>query len=587
MTNFSVVVIARNEEQTLPRLLESLAGFREQGGEIVVLDTGSTDRTAQIAAAAGCKVFEAGDTFALTLSREDADRINSQLVARGEGPIVEAGQRIFDYSAARNAAAVYATKDFVAMPDCDEAYTKLDLAGIDEALAADASQLEYPFVYAHDADGRPMIEFTHSKFYDRRKLRWTGIIHEVLTPIDGAATKRVFTHAVKLEHWQNAETNRGGYLTGLAYDVLRDPSNDRNSHYFGRELFYRGFYRSAIRELERHLEMGGWVAERAQSLVYIGDSYAALGDFESAIYAWTKAFNLDPQRREGAMRVAEHFYRLRMPDHVAAWVAAALQGKGADFYGNYQPYYQGVPHQLMYWAAWQRGDVGLSREHYDLAAAYDPFNPQILHDRRFYHPLPKVSFVIPTLGRPEGLKRCLDSIAALNYPQEQIETIVIEDEPRLGVPKRVNEGVAKATGEWIVYASNDVEFLPDSLILALRMAQDNAKGFVAFNTGAVSPDEGNVCEHFMIHRKLVEYLKGEVFDPEFRHVGVDNLLWAKMKRLGHALRCDRAIVNHYHFSRTGEEMDAVAKLAWDPESVAADRALLARKLDELSKQTTL
>ena len=39
---FSVVTIVRNEANRLPRLLASLAEFRERGGEVVVLDTGST-----------------------------------------------------------------------------------------------------------------------------------------------------------------------------------------------------------------------------------------------------------------------------------------------------------------------------------------------------------------------------------------------------------------------------------------------------------------------------------------------------------------------------------------------------------------
>ncbi len=95
-----------------------------------------------------------------------------------------------------------------------------------------------------------------------------------------------------------------------------------------------------------------------------------------------------------------------------------------------------------------------------------------------------MSFVIPTLGRPEGLRRLLDSISKLNWPQDKIELIVIEDEPRLGVPKRVNEGVAKATGDWIVFAANDLEFTPDSLIIAFRTAMENSKLFMSFNTNS-------------------------------------------------------------------------------------------------------
>jgi 4,4'-diaponeurosporenoate glycosyltransferase len=45
----SIVIPARNEEENLPRLLESLAAQGEQPQEIIVVDDASVDRTAQIA----------------------------------------------------------------------------------------------------------------------------------------------------------------------------------------------------------------------------------------------------------------------------------------------------------------------------------------------------------------------------------------------------------------------------------------------------------------------------------------------------------------------------------------------------------
>ena len=131
----------------------------------------------------------------------------------------------------------------------------------------------------------------------------------------------------------------------------------------------------------------------------------------------------------------------------------------------------------------------------------------------------------------------------------------------------------------MVYAADDMEFDPDCLSRALQAAWRYDTDFVAFNSGEVSPDEGNICEHFMIHRRMIDRI-GEIFDTEFHHVGVDNLLWAKMKKAGHAHRCDRAIVRHHHFSKGGE-MDDVYAIGWNPENVAHDRALLEKKLAEL------
>lgn len=55
----SIIIPARNEEHNLPRLLNSLASQSDQPLEIIVVDDHSTDRTAELATAAGAKVITA------------------------------------------------------------------------------------------------------------------------------------------------------------------------------------------------------------------------------------------------------------------------------------------------------------------------------------------------------------------------------------------------------------------------------------------------------------------------------------------------------------------------------------------------
>src|SRR5216683_2753537 len=51
----SLCLMVRNEEEALPGCLQSVAGI---ANEIIVVDTGSTDRTKETAASFGAKVFD-------------------------------------------------------------------------------------------------------------------------------------------------------------------------------------------------------------------------------------------------------------------------------------------------------------------------------------------------------------------------------------------------------------------------------------------------------------------------------------------------------------------------------------------------
>lgn len=198
---------------------------------------------------------------------------------------------------------------------------------------------------------------------------------------------------------------------------------------------------------------------------------------------------------------------------------------------------------------------------------------------------PTISFIIPHLGESErrikGLQNCIDSIKTLEYPQNLIDIHVIEGPET--VPQKVKKGVEQSKGEWIVYGSNDCEFSPDSIknvleVYKIKMVDKKfmAKRLIAFNTGEIYLDQGNICEHFMIKRDLIDELDNkEIFHTDFHHVGCDNYLWAQCIKMNEAIRCPDAVVHHYHFSK-GAELDDVYQKGW--KKVEQDREILKKKL---------
>lgn len=149
MNRLTASLITLNEEENLPRALASLRNIAD---EIVIVDAGSTDRTREIAAQAGARVFE----------REWSD-----------------------YSEQRNFAAAQATHDWILSLDADEELS----AELRASLAAWKDQEPQAAAYSVARRANYMGRWIrYSGWYPDRKVRlyrrdlaqFTGMVHESL-----------------------------------------------------------------------------------------------------------------------------------------------------------------------------------------------------------------------------------------------------------------------------------------------------------------------------------------------------------------------------------------------------------------------
>lgn len=385
--NFSACLITKNEEKTLPKLFQSLEEFKSKGGEVIIVDTGSTDKTVEIAKAWGCKVTEVGDKFLTTIDKEMADKINKRFIVGKEQAIVKEGDKLFDFAAARNFSASLASNDMICTLDADEAYTTFNLDAIEKEIKNGFEQFEYNFVFAHGGDGQPAIEFVQSKFFNRKKVRWEGVVHEVL---QGAAkTKFLDSSIIKLEHWQEpGKEHRGKYLTGLALDCYLHQEKDRQSHYFARELLWTNRPKSALKEFKRHIKMNGWVAERAQSMIFIGDCYGLQNKPDEQADWYHRAFHLDSSRRESLIKLSRFYQHNNNKLAARAYATASLDIPFVPYYANNKRHYEAEPHEIIYWSSGWLGDIPKAKEHLMKALSYEPRNPSFLRDTKFYFEYP-------------------------------------------------------------------------------------------------------------------------------------------------------------------------------------------------------
>ena len=141
----SVCLIAKNEEQFLAQCLKSVRGLAQQ---IIVVDTGSTDRTVEIAQEFGAEIY----------SFTWCD----------------------DFAAARNAALQHATGDWVLMLDADEELPAAQHANLlADMKKADALAHRLPLVNAGQNDGR---SFVPRLFRNAPGVHYFGRVHEQVFP---------------------------------------------------------------------------------------------------------------------------------------------------------------------------------------------------------------------------------------------------------------------------------------------------------------------------------------------------------------------------------------------------------------------
>lgn len=378
---FSILVIARNEAHTLPRLAESLRDCLAAGVELIVIDTGSEDETAQVARGLGARVELAGDRFHSTLTADEAAAIDRRFARGGEAPLVEAGQRLFDYGRARQFASERASHDFVWHIDASDVLLSVDLDFLAHTVRSGrAHSLSY-FLEAGPS------RFRVARFFDRRRFAWRGRVHELPVGIGGAAAAGTRVECsdaqLSLRHIHGQKTRT--YVAGLAVMAMEDPEAPRWMHYLGRELRFAGRYRSAIGALRGACRLSGtWAGMRSRSLDVTGQCWEALDRPAAAAACYSKAARLDLSRRQPLLRLASLLQRRGDFQQSVAFAAAALTLPQANAYVDAAENHPADPHALLYWGLFWLGRREEARTHWEICRRLAPDDECYARDARLF-----------------------------------------------------------------------------------------------------------------------------------------------------------------------------------------------------------
>ena len=343
-----VYAIAKNESSFVDRWMDSMS----EADQVVVLDTGSDDGTAE------------------------------RLQARGAQVTVE---RIvpwrFDQARNRSLELVPEDADVCVCTDLDEVFHPGWRSALEGVWTPETRQASYRYTWSFQPDGSEGVVFWQEKIHARRGFRWVHPVHEVLEWVgEGERGPMVSVQGIQLDHHPDPKKSRGQYLPLLELSVAEDPEDDRNLHYLGREYLYYGRWDDCIRTLTRHLALpkAVWRDERAASMRYIARAHARKGERDEARDWYLRAAAEAPHLREPWTDLAMLLYEDQEWEGVLYATACALKIRErprtyiceAEAWGS-------LPHDLRCQAYYHTGRLPQALEEARLALAAAPSDPRL------------------------------------------------------------------------------------------------------------------------------------------------------------------------------------------------------------------
>jgi glycosyltransferase involved in cell wall biosynthesis len=277
----SLTVIARDEENNLPHCLSSVRGLFD---EIVLVDTGSKDRTREIAQEFGARVFD--------------------LVW------------VDDFAAARNAALARATGDFAFWLDADDVIDPPQRERLERLMAGLLAGEQAAYVVKCSCDpeangngGQTVVD--HIRLFPiREDVRWTYRVHEQILPALRRANLPVRWTDITVRHTgytdpvlREKKLQRDGKI--LEEELAERPSDPFVLFNLGSVAVERQDWPKALDYLRRSLSGSASTDSITRKLfALIARCHQMLGDLPGALAVCSEGLSFDPDDAELLFRKA-------------------------------------------------------------------------------------------------------------------------------------------------------------------------------------------------------------------------------------------------------------------------------------------
>jgi len=244
MTKIAVYTIALNEEKHVSRWFETA----KEADLLLIADTGSTDKTRDLAKSFGIEVHEI-----------------SVIPWR--------------FDVARNTSLELIPEDFdiCIQLDMDEVLSPGWRPKVEEAWKNGNQWPIYRYVFSRTSEGKPHHFQHYFKIHPRKGMYWLYPIHEIVRPKEGFSFKRELID-VEVDHLKDHSKSRSSYLELLELAVTEMPNDWRMGHYLNREYYYVQNWHRVLQTASDSLKIThGWDVERASTCMWASDAAERLG----------------------------------------------------------------------------------------------------------------------------------------------------------------------------------------------------------------------------------------------------------------------------------------------------------------------
>lgn len=304
IASISVCIIVKNE----PQFEQCLLSLRPYVKEIVIVDTGSTDSTIEIAK----KYADIFESYA-ECNDPETGLINSFCKAR---------QRSFDL----------ATQPFCMWIDSDDVLEGADqlyniISQYEELAKTQTICLLLPYEYSYDEKGNCNLKHYRERiFNNKQNFYWQNDVHEVCIPKTNIIPLHITLEYPIYKHkrqFNKKSIENGRNLRILQKYMAENAEPDtRQLYYYGLELINNGMVSESIESLTKYVDKSGWPDEQYMACLKLIDIYQALGDYKSGITWGLKAITFQEQWAEGYLALGKMYYFLaekHLPDEYRCW----------------------------------------------------------------------------------------------------------------------------------------------------------------------------------------------------------------------------------------------------------------------------